>query len=117
MHETAICSALLAEVERVARTQNANAVTRVRVAIGPLAGVESQLLRRAYELARAGTIAAEAPLEIEQTCIEVTCKACGARTRAEPQRVVCGECGDWRTQLVSGDELVLSQVELLADLH
>jgi hydrogenase nickel incorporation protein HypA/HybF len=117
MHETAICSVLLAEVERVARLQNAHAVLRVRIAIGPLSGVEAQLLQRAYELARAGTIAAEAPLEIEQTSVEVTCKVCGAQTRAEPQRVLCGECGDWRTQLVSGDELVLSQVELLTDLH
>jgi hydrogenase nickel incorporation protein HypA/HybF len=117
MHETSICTALLAEVERVAHAQNSTAVTRVRIAVGPLSGIDAHLLRRAYELARAGTIAAEAPLEIEQTVIEIVCKRCDARTRAEPQRIVCGECGHWQTQLVSGDELVLSQVELLAGLH
>jgi hydrogenase nickel incorporation protein HypA/HybF len=74
-------------------------------------------LQRAYELARAGTVASEATLEIEATSIHVVCRICGAHSEALPQRIVCGACGDWRTQLESGDELVLAQVELLANTH
>jgi hydrogenase nickel incorporation protein HypA/HybF len=85
--------------------------------VGPLAGVEAQLLERAYELARAGTVAAEATLEIEATPIRVVCRVCGAHSEVQPQRIVCGACGDWRTHLESGDELILAQVELLANTH
>ena len=27
-------------------------------------------------------------------------------------RLICGACGDWHTQLLSGDELILESVEL-----
>ena len=37
----------------------------------------------------------------------------GAETPAEPNKLVCGECGDWHTQLVSGDEMLLDSVELV----
>ena len=32
--------------------------------------------------------------------------------RATANRLVCGSCGDYRTQLVSGDELLLASLEL-----
>ena len=44
--------------------------------------------------------------------VRVLCKQCGAETRAEINRLVCGECGAWQTQLVSGDEMLLASVEL-----
>jgi hydrogenase nickel incorporation protein HypA/HybF len=29
-----------------------------------------------------------------------------------PNRLVCGACGDWRTDLAAGDEMLLLSVEL-----
>jgi hydrogenase nickel incorporation protein HypA/HybF len=42
----------------------------------------------------------------------VSCQTCGAESAALPNRLVCGACGDWRTTLLSGDELILESVEL-----
>jgi hydrogenase nickel incorporation protein HypA/HybF len=44
--------------------------------------------------------------------VRVRCRTCRAETDAEPNRLVCGTCGDFRTDLISGDELLLVSVEL-----
>jgi hydrogenase nickel incorporation protein HypA/HybF len=115
MHELAICQSLLREVERVAAEHGAVAVSGIVIAIGPLAGVEAPLLARAFSVARAGTIAENASLEVETTAIMVQCGACGAETTVAANALLCGECGSWRVELKSGDELVLKRVELALD--
>ena len=114
MHELSVCLALLEEVQRVAAENDASEVTRIVVTIGPLSGVEPDLLRNAYPLAVTGTIAENAELEIEPADIVVRCSECGAESAATPNRLLCGECGDYKTNLVSGDEMILARVELSA---
>ena len=112
MHELSICLSLLDQVERIARDHGADRVERILLRIGPLSGVEAPLLANAYPLAAAGTIAEHATLDIEPAVIRVKCTACGAETEAEPNRLICGACGDWHTRLVSGDEMLLANLEL-----
>jgi hydrogenase nickel incorporation protein HypA/HybF len=112
MHELSVCLSLLREVERIARENNAGRVTRIAVTVGPLSGVEADLLRNAYPLAVAGTIAEDAELHIDVSGIIVKCSQCGAESPAKANRLLCGECGDYRTRLVSGDEMVLQSLEL-----
>ena len=111
MHELAICGELVARVAGLAREKDAT-VTRVRVGIGPLSGVEPALLERAYPLACAGTAAEGSVLELEATAVEVRCRDCAARTRASANRLICAACGSWHTDLASGDELLLLRVEM-----
>jgi len=115
VHELSICQALIEQVEAVAREQGAVQVVQVRIGIGPLSGVEPQLLEQAFLLARAGSIAASARLLIDHLPIRVSCRQCGQETGAEVANLACGNCGDWHTQLVSGDEMLLSRVELVRE--
>ena len=112
MHELSVCLSLLEEVKRVARENNAGSVTRIIVKIGPLSGVEPDLLRNAYPIAAAGTIAEDAELQIEISDVVVSCSQCGAESAATANRLLCAQCGDYRTNLVSGDEMVLQSLEL-----
>ncbi|MGF1643601.1 MAG: hydrogenase maturation nickel metallochaperone HypA [Thiotrichales bacterium] len=112
MHELSICQAIVDQVERIAADRRARGVGLIKVLLGPLAGVEPALLAHAFPLATAGTIAADAVLALEVSPIKVRCRACGAETTAEINKLVCGECGDWKTQILSGDELLLASVEL-----
>jgi hydrogenase nickel incorporation protein HypA/HybF len=111
MHELAICQALISQVEDVVRERSAR-VKRVLVGIGPLSGVEPRLLEDAYPLASAGTCADGSQLATEQISVRVRCRTCKFESDAEPNRLLCGACGDWRTDLLSGDELMLLRVEL-----
>jgi hydrogenase nickel incorporation protein HypA/HybF len=112
MHELSVCLSLLEEVKRVARENNAGSVTRIIVRIGPLSGVEPDLLRNAYPIAAAGTLAENAEFEIEAAGIVVSCSQCGRESDAAANRLLCAHCGDYRTNLVSGDEMVLQSLEL-----
>ncbi|MDV3237719.1 MAG: hydrogenase maturation nickel metallochaperone HypA [Gammaproteobacteria bacterium] len=115
MHELSVCQALVRQLRDIAREQRAARITRVVVQIGPLSGVEPELLRHAYPVASAGSPAADAALILEALPIRIHCESCGADSDAAANRLLCGACGDYRTRLISGDELLLASVELEAE--
>jgi len=100
------------QVDAIAAERDAQSVTRVTVGIGPLSGVEAQLLVNAFTIARAGSAASSAELEVEHLPVKVRCNSCEQESEVKPNKMTCTHCGDWRTTLVSGDELMLLSVEL-----
>jgi hydrogenase nickel incorporation protein HypA/HybF len=115
MHELSVCLSLLEQVQAIAAERGASHVTRIELKVGPLSGVESDLLRNAWPMASAGTIAVDAEFIIEEADITVRCDACGTDTAAKANRLVCGDCGDFRTTVISGDEMILQRIELETD--
>lgn len=114
MHELSVCQNLVMQVERIARERNAR-VSSITIKIGPLSGVEAALVEQAYPLAVAGTCLSAARLIIDSLPVRVHCSVCQQDSVAAPNRMLCAHCGDWRTELLSGDELLLSSVELSRD--
>jgi hydrogenase nickel incorporation protein HypA/HybF len=112
MHELAICQALMTQVQQSAANHRAAAIERVVLAVGTLSGLEPPLLQRAFEIARAGTLAAAAVLEIQTCPARVHCRTCGAHSEVAPNRLLCAVCGDWRVTVTGGDELTLLSLEL-----
>ncbi len=117
MHELSVCYALLDEVERIAMERGACRVSGIVIKMGPLCGVEPEFLLRAYPLAAAATIAAGARLVLEQVDIIVRCSECGAESSVSPNRLLCASCGDFRTNVICGDELILQRIELEDLVH
>ena len=112
MHELSVCLSLLRQLQTIAAEQRAQRITRIELGIGPLSGVEPELLRNAWPIAAAGTLAVDAELAIEETGVIVRCRSCEAETAASANRLLCAKCGDFQTTLVSGDEMILQRVEL-----
>lgn len=112
MHELSVCLSLLDQVTRIAQDHGAERVERIRLRIGPLSGIEPPLLVNAYPLAAAGTVAADAELEVEASPVKVHCVDCGAETEASPNRLLCARCGSHHTRLTSGDEMLLASLEM-----
>jgi hydrogenase nickel incorporation protein HypA/HybF len=115
MHELSVCQGLLAQVETLAAQHAAQRVVSITLHIGPLSGVEAGLLQQAFSLARAGTCAAQAALVIESLPVRVRCQRCAQESEVLPNRLLCGHCGDYHTQLISGDEMLLASLELDVD--
>ena len=115
MHELSICQALIEQVETLAREQGGRWVDVIEISIGPLSGVEPRLLRQAFPVAAAGSVAEAARLEIESLPVRVHCDACGSDSDASVNRLVCRQCGNWQTRLLSGDELLLTRVEIIRE--
>ena len=112
MHELSVCLSLLEQVQAIAAERGASEITRIELKVGPLSGVESELLRNAWPIASAGTLAVDAEFIIDEAAIVVRCNSCDAETPAQTNRLVCGDCGDFRTTVISGDEMILQRVEL-----
>jgi hydrogenase nickel incorporation protein HypA/HybF len=110
MHEYSIIQALFARIEEEARKRNARAVKLVRVSIGELSGVETELLATAYRTFRERTICEDAPLEILPVAARWACPRCARRIeRGEMLR--CLSC-DVPAHLTEGEEIILERIEM-----
>ena len=122
MHELSICLALIDEVMSIAADHGASDVSEIHLSIGVLSGVEAPLVEQAFPLAAAGSVADKAVLHIHQQPLRVRCESCGEESEALANRLVCGSCNDWRTEVVSGDGLILDRIcmnkpTVQGDLH
>lgn len=112
MHELAVCQALITQVIEVARRNGATRVEAITLDVGPLSGVVPDLLNNAFSIASAGSVAEGAELTIEAAPVRVWCGDCRKESDATINRLICAHCGNWRTELRSGDELLLRSVVL-----
>lgn len=62
MHELSICQSMLNQVSNIVHEHGADSVSRITLRVGPLSGIEPQLLLQAFPLASAGTVAEHAKL-------------------------------------------------------
>lgn len=101
------------QVNEIALQNHASSVESITLRIGPLSGVEAALLKQAFPFAAAQTPAENAELIIEELPVVIQCNQCGSQTSTTPNKLVCSQCGDYHTQLLSGDEMLLASVELI----
>jgi hydrogenase nickel incorporation protein HypA/HybF len=110
VHEYSIARALIDRAAEEARRHGATSVAMVRLAIGRQAGLESDLLRTAFELASPRTVCAGARLEIRDVEPLWNCRACDAELPAAGARR-CPRCGG-AARLTQGGDLILERLEL-----
>lgn len=112
MHELSVCQSIIDQVSHIAADHHASCIDKIYLQIGPLSGVEPELLISAFSIAKADTLASHAELIIQTMPVRVSCEKCSAISEVVMNHLVCQSCGDWHTQLLSGDELLLERVEL-----
>jgi len=110
MHEYSIVLALLDRVEKEAKAHGASTVSRIRVRIGELSGVERDLLESAYELARQRTVCADAVLDLVPVSPRWVCRVCETPIR-NGGILRCSTC-DAPAHLAEGDEILLERIEM-----
>lgn len=100
------------QVQKIAEENEATAVDRILLRVGALSGVEPPLLLRAFEIARMGTLAENAELEIEEGPVVVKCQECGGSSVVPVNRLLCTYCGEWKVNVTEGEELLLLSLDL-----
>src|SRR5512143_2606023 len=112
MHEYSLVRAMADQVEQHARANRASSVRRIAVRIGALSGVEPELFATAFTLCREGVLA-EAELDIRRSEAVWACPRCSEPI--PPGAVLrCAAC-EVPARLVTGDEIVLEQIEMEVD--
>ena len=102
----------MTQVETLAQQHHARAIVKIILDIGPLSGIEKDLLAAAFPIASAGSLAENAQLQINDLPIRVRCNACNLESDASVNNLVCQHCKNWQTTLISGDEMLLKRIEM-----
>ncbi len=114
MHEFSICRGLIGQLERIAADHGAHRVRSATLCIGPLCGVDSALLRRAFTALSASGSSPVVGAELHIDCPppRVLCHDCSAESVTSCQQLGCKRCGSRHTELLAGNELLLLNLEL-----
>jgi len=112
MHELSVCQSIITQASEIAFQNQASAIESITLRIGPLSGIETSLLKQAFPFASRQSVAKGAELIVEELPIVIQCNKCGTKTNATANNLTCAQCGDYHTQLISGDEMLLVNVEL-----
>jgi hydrogenase nickel incorporation protein HypA/HybF len=115
MHEIAIAMSIIEIAEEKAREQNSQCIRVVKIRLGQFTTIVREALEFAFEVARQGTMAEYARLEIEAVPTVVECVLCGGVTA--PVRsvcLICPQCG-LPLQIVSGEELQVDYIEIQSE--
>ena len=112
MHELSIAQSILDIVYHAVPADQQNLVRIVRLRLGEQAGVVPDSLEFSFTALIAGTPLAAVRLEMEQIPYIIHCKICHATLRSEPGLRPCPECGSVETQVLSGTELQITEIEL-----
>jgi hydrogenase nickel incorporation protein HypA/HybF len=110
VHEYSIVQALLNRVQESLRGYEVRSVRTLRLRVGELSGVDSGLLRTAYELCTPGTLCDGAELLIEDVPARWHCPRC-QRDAEAGERLACPACGG-TVRLLEGDEILLEKIDL-----
>ena len=112
MHELSIAQSILEVAQAEARRHGAARIVRILCRIGCLRQAHTSLLGEAFDLAKTGTLAADAKLTVETVGMGLDCSGCGTHTELEGWRFDCPGCGSTAVQLSGGDELELTSMDL-----
>jgi len=108
VHELSICSAIAAIVEEHAEGRP---VERVRLDVGALRQVVPDTLRFSWEVTVVDGPLAGSVLEVRELPAVLHCEECGADSTITMPVFRCG-CGSTKTSVVSGNELLVTSLEL-----
>ena len=113
MHELSVALNLLEGVQERATRDGIERILAVHVRVGALSGIAPDALKFSWELATAGTVAADSTLRIEDVPLVVFCERCATeRAPRAATGLVCPSCGSACPTIVRGRELQLVAMEV-----
>lgn len=112
MHEYSIVQALLGQCEEQAKVNNAKKITKVTVKIGILSGVETDLLKSAFETFKEGTVCDHAQFIANLQPIIVKCLDCEKENILEKYEYICPNCKSQNLQVIDGEDMYLMSLEM-----
>lgn len=112
MHEVAICLSLIHETEQLADKYRASKIIQISISIGDMTCIDASQLARAFRVVSVGTVAQGAALKIDNVPVLVWCNDCIHASQAKLSALKCGICGSRQVDLLSGDELTITEVEI-----
>jgi hydrogenase nickel incorporation protein HypA/HybF len=110
VHELSICGSI---ADIVTRHAAGRPVKVINVRMGQLRQVVPETLVYCWELVSAETPLAGSRVSVETVPARISCRSCGHVTEVGAVPVfVCGGCGGFDAEVVSGEEFLITSLEL-----
>ena len=112
MHELSIAQGIVEIIRQYVPENQESDVRLVRIRVGRMAGVVPDSLDFCFSAMVHGTSMEGARLDIEEVPILSRCAGCGHSYQVEGAAFLCPSCGSGETNLISGTELQVVEIEL-----
>jgi hydrogenase nickel incorporation protein HypA/HybF len=112
MHELSVANSIISSLEKLKTEKGFEFLSRVKISIGRLSGVNAESLRFALESLRKDTLLESAVLEIYEKDLRIKCNLCGAETDVQQFDFKCSGCNASDYDIVSGNTLEISEIEV-----
>jgi hydrogenase nickel incorporation protein HypA/HybF len=112
MHEYSIVQALMDLAQDEAQKAGAEQIESITVKVGRLSGVESDLLRDAYEVFSEDHFCKGAKLVLLDQKVVLFCESCQKESTLDKLTLACPACGSDGVRVIDGEELILMRLEM-----
>ena len=112
MHEVGITQNLVEIAEQHARAGGHKKVLSVSVDIGELSGVVAEAVEFCFEVVSRDTLLEGSRLIINRISAKMNCRQCEQSFHADNYTFECPHCGGVKLDLVQGDELRMTEMEV-----
>lgn len=112
MHEASLVRSLLSQVDALVREHQAEGVERIELEVGPLSGVEPDLLQSAFDQLRGEFQCDAATFDVRLVPLTAECPACGDRFELVEFVFRCPRGCASNVRVVQGEGCVLKRVAL-----
>jgi hydrogenase nickel incorporation protein HypA/HybF len=114
MHEVSIAQSILSIADDYALRSGASRITTIGLRVGEFSGVVAEALETAFDIAKQGTLAEHARLEIESVALMAFCQHCQNEFEvSNPYAVAsCPGCSAISRDLRQGQELDVCYLEV-----
>ncbi|MEM9326868.1 MAG: hydrogenase maturation nickel metallochaperone HypA [Bacteroidota bacterium] len=112
MHEVSLVRNVFRTLEEEFGTEELTRLQTIRMKVGELSNVEPTLMQNAFEAVKADNPKYDTVgLEIDWIPTTVSCPICTATSRVQNYHFVCENCGAPTSDVITGNELLIHQVE------
>lgn len=112
VHELSIAQSIIEIAEDVAFKNNSHRIKKIKVQIGEFSGIVKEALEFSFEIAKVGTKADGAELEIEIVGFKAICKNCGfVLDSMDDFNLFCPKCAE-PMEIISGREMRVEYIEI-----
>jgi len=111
MHEISLVTALVEQVEVLAKQQGFNKVKSIKLAVGDISGVNSEALLFCFPEVVKGSVLESAEIAIDSIPSVIHCSDCNSDSVPDDRWVlICKHCGSMNVRVRSGKEFKISEL-------
>jgi hydrogenase nickel incorporation protein HypA/HybF len=112
MHEMSITQNILDDVDEHLINVQYSRIIDIKIKVGELTALDPSSLLFCYDVLTKGTKFEGVELKVEEVPLRGHCNDCQSEINIDNFLFLCGNCGSTNVTITSGEELILSEINV-----